>query len=236
MSVATEISRITGLRNDLTDILQDKNLISSGSHTLEEDVEAVENFVPSSYQLQTKSITLGQNALSTVYPDSGYVGMSSVSLPVDDTYVKPAYIVSGNRILGVDGTANTIVNIRKIYWDLSSSFLNTKTIVLKSSEAQCYPSGSFTPGDPLPLITYQESEFLLLRTGYYNHSITTNEANILLTPLDSGSNLCYCNSANGSLVFEYFTKTYNSNRTELTITLNGTNNYFRGHYYAQIFY
>lgn len=152
MSIATEISRIKGLRNDLTDILVDKNIISSGTHTLEEDVVAVENFTPSTYNLQSKTVSLGQNEL-TVTPDTGYNGLSSVSFTKNSTYVRANYIKSGHKIMNTTGTAGIINNLRKLTWQVQISQVSqsASSITLYSSNATAFPNGSFTPGNRLPV-------------------------------------------------------------------------------------
>jgi hypothetical protein len=152
MSIATEISRIKSLRDDLSAILAEKNIISHGEHTLEEDVVALENFVPSTYNLQTKSASLGQDGPLIITPDSGYQGLSSLALARNSTYVKANYIKSGHKIMNVTGGAALVNNLRKLTWNvtINNSTPDKTNLILQSSNATCYPAGSFTPGDPFP--------------------------------------------------------------------------------------
>lgn len=53
---------------------------------------------------QSKTLTLGASAPSTVTPDSGYDGLSSVAVALNSSVIKAENIAQGSTILGVQGT------------------------------------------------------------------------------------------------------------------------------------
>lgn len=57
-----------------------------------------------SLNLQEKTVTLGSASPTAIIPDDGYNGLSTVSLALDESIIKPTNIRSGITILGVDGS------------------------------------------------------------------------------------------------------------------------------------
>ena len=57
-----------------------------------------------SLNLQDKTVTLGSAAPTAIAPDDGYNGLSTVSLALDESIIKPTNIRTGITILGVDGS------------------------------------------------------------------------------------------------------------------------------------
>ena len=71
-----------------------------------------------SLNLQDKTVTLGSTAPTAITPDDGYNGLSTVSLSLDESIIKPVNIRSGVTILGVDGSVEGMSEGR---WYLSHS-------------------------------------------------------------------------------------------------------------------
>ena len=57
-----------------------------------------------SLNLQDKTVTLGSAAPTAITPDDGYNGLSTVSLALDESIIRPVNIRSGVTILGVPGS------------------------------------------------------------------------------------------------------------------------------------
>lgn len=57
-----------------------------------------------SLNLQDKTMTLGSSAPTAITPDDGYNGLSTVSLALDESVIKPENIKSGVTVLGVQGS------------------------------------------------------------------------------------------------------------------------------------
>lgn len=57
-----------------------------------------------SLNLQDKTVTLGSAATTAITPDDGYNGLSTVSLALDESVIKPVNIKSGVTVLGVQGS------------------------------------------------------------------------------------------------------------------------------------
>lgn len=237
MSIATELSRLLGLRQRLTSILQGKSIIGSGDHDLEDDVIAVENL---NYTFQTKSITLGQSAPNPnpITPDNGYDGLARVNVAVSG--ISGSQIVQDHKILGIPGTAVYIENLKKVYWTFSTSYNYWSSVTLESSGASCYPAGSFTPGSALPDITSinYDKELIIIRTGRGSGTPSKTEINFGIAPYDQGSNRYMQTISNGptlSYPGNEFTLSMNSNKTNIIITLPG-NVKFYGTYLIQVAY
>ena len=74
-----------------------------------------------SLNLQDKTVTLGSAAPTAIAPDDGYNGLSTVSLALDESIIKPTNIISGITILGVDGSAEGMSDGR---WYISHTDTN----------------------------------------------------------------------------------------------------------------
>lgn len=236
MSIATELYRILGLRQRLTQTLQNKSIIDSSDHDLEDDVEAVEAL---NYTYQSKTATLGSSTPADVTPDSGYTGLSRVNVLVSG--VTGSKIVQGHKILGVNGTAQTIINLKKVYWTVTTN--NAQSITVQSSNASCYPTGSFTPGSALPNVlsgswTNYVKELIAVRTARASGNISYNEVNFAILPFDmNAQNYIQTINTGPTLVYpgDGFTVSMNRNQTEITLTLSGSDR-FNGTYLVQVAY
>lgn len=248
MSIATQILRLRNLRNTLTGILQNKGLISSGQHTLQEDVEAVESLVPNNYNLQNKTIILGSSALEFQYlPDTSKDGFRNIYFPLDNNAIRPEYIVQGKTLLGVTGTASFEDEQQKeyvIFWNISIPINNPQNeIILYSSDASCF-GGSFslvninvpidsdinyTPGDPIPNYTIDGSNnyFCCYREDCSAHTMSHYEINYF----DNG--ICYANNSAGGSVMTGCS--ISNNITNITIEVQ-PEFCFVGDYCFQIYY
>ena len=71
-----------------------------------------------SLNLQDKTVTLGSAAPTAIAPDDGYNGLSTVSLSLDESIIRPVNIRSGVTILGVPGNLEGLTEGR---WYLSHS-------------------------------------------------------------------------------------------------------------------
>lgn len=69
-----------------------------------------------SLNLQAKSLTLGETLPEVITPDSDYNALSSVTVSINDSIIKPANIKSGVTILGVQGA---LVGLSGGAWYLS---------------------------------------------------------------------------------------------------------------------
>ena len=65
-----------------------------------------------SLNLQDKTVTLGSAAPTAITPDDGYNGLSTVSLALDESIIKPTNIRTGITILGVDGSVEGMADGR----------------------------------------------------------------------------------------------------------------------------
>lgn len=65
-----------------------------------------------SLNLQDKTVTLSSAAPTAITPDDGYNGLSTVSLALDESIIKPTNIRSGITILGVDGSVEGMADGR----------------------------------------------------------------------------------------------------------------------------
>lgn len=70
-----------------------------------------------SLNLQDKMVTLGSASPTAITPDDGYNGLSTVSLALDESIIKPTSIRSGVTILGVPGILEGMAEGR---WYLSN--------------------------------------------------------------------------------------------------------------------
>ncbi len=83
------------------------------TYILEDFMPIKDNYIAKSLQaygeweqleLQDKTVTLGSAAPTAITPDDGYNGLSTVSLALDESIIKPTNIRTGITILGVDGS------------------------------------------------------------------------------------------------------------------------------------
>ena len=97
------------------------------TYILEDFMPIKDNYIAKSLQaygeweqleLQDKTVTLGSAAPTAITPDDGYNGLSTVSLALDESIIKPVNIRSGVTILGVDGSVEGMAEGR---WYLSHS-------------------------------------------------------------------------------------------------------------------
>lgn len=233
MSIGSELGRIFNLRRELTAVLIDKGVISSGNHDLDDDVTAVEAV---SYNYQSKTTTLGSSEPQTVTPDSGYTGLSRVNVLVSG--ITGSKIVQGHKILGVTGTAQSIINLKKVYWTVTAN--NASSITVQSSAASCYPSGSFTPGNQLPNVQNinYDKELIAVRTARASGNISYNEVNFAIAAYDIPDGR-YIQTINTGPTLVYpgngFTISMNRNLTEITLVLSGSDR-FNGTYLIQVAY
>lgn len=75
-----------------------------------------------SLNLQDKTVTLGSAAPTAITPDDGYNGLSTVSLALDESVIKPTNIKSEITILGVQGSME---GLNRGGWYLSHSSTDT---------------------------------------------------------------------------------------------------------------
>ena len=234
MSIASELMRLLNLRRELTTILVDKSIISSGNHDLEDDVVAVEAL---NYSYQSKTTTLGSSAPQTVTPDTGYTGLSRVNVLVSG--ITGSKIVQGHKILGVNGTAQSVINLKKVYWTVTVN--NVSSITVQSSAASCYPAGSFTPGNALPNVQSinNDKELIVFRKARPSGNISYNEVNFGIEAFDQGGAV-YMQTINTGPTLQYpvsYTMSVSMNSSLTSITISVSGNYrFNGTYLIQVAY
>ena len=97
------------------------------TYILEDFMPIKDNYIAKSLQaygeweqleLQDKTVTLGSAAPTAITPDDGYNGLSTVSLALDESIIRPVNIRSGVTILGVPGNLEGMTGGR---WYLSHS-------------------------------------------------------------------------------------------------------------------
>ena len=75
-----------------------------------------------SLNLQDKTVTLGSAAPTAIAPDDGYNGLSTVSLSLDESVIKPTNIKSEVTILGVQGSMD---GLNRGAWYMSHTSTDT---------------------------------------------------------------------------------------------------------------
>ena len=101
------------------------------TYILEDFMPIKDNYIAKSLQaygeweqleLQDKTVTLGSAAPTAITPDDGYNGLSTVSLALDESVIKPTNIKSGVTILGVQGSME---GLNRGAWYMSHSSTDT---------------------------------------------------------------------------------------------------------------
>ena len=101
------------------------------TYILEDFMPIKDNYIAKSLQaygeweqleLQDKTVTLGSAAPTAIAPDDGYNGLSTVSLALDESVIKPTNIKSEVTILGVQGSME---GLNRGSWYLSHASTNT---------------------------------------------------------------------------------------------------------------
>lgn len=229
MSVQSQIQRITTWRDRLTAKLQNLNLISSGTHTLQEDADAFDNF---GFSLQaTKTYMLGAADIdSSVLPDNGYNGMEKLEFQLDPQAINPAYIVSGSTILGVAGTAVVSQSLRRMSWNIGT-VSNSSTCSVTLPAEYAYGTGSSTDPGVIP----EFAEIALFRksasaSGYHTVDLLRKEAS-------DGVCHAYLTDSSKNVYSTTFTYSYSNNGRTMTFAINnpGTNR-FNGTYTVYMYY
>ena len=101
------------------------------TYILEDFMPIKDNYIAKSLQaygeweqleLQDKTVTLGSAAPTAITPDDGYNGLSTVSLALDESVIKPTNIKSGVTVLGVQGSMD---GLNRGGWYLSHTSTDT---------------------------------------------------------------------------------------------------------------
>lgn len=101
------------------------------TYILEDFMPIKDNYIAKSLQaygeweqleLQDKTVTLGSAAPTAITPDDGYNGLSTVSLAIDESVIKPTNIKSQVTILGVQGSME---GLNRGGWYLSHTSTDT---------------------------------------------------------------------------------------------------------------
>ena len=101
------------------------------TYILEDFMPIKDNYIAKSLQaygeseqleLQDKTVTPGSAAPTAIIPDAGYNGLSTVSLALDESVIKPTNIKSEVTILGVQGSME---GLNRGAWYMSHASTNT---------------------------------------------------------------------------------------------------------------
>jgi hypothetical protein len=119
MSIATEITRLQNAKNDLKTSINAK---TDSSHKItNETIDDYADFVDSIQgggNLQTKTVVIEENTTTNVTPDTGYDGLSSVSVITNVKQAIETYLIKDGRAIlpytytkaGGDGTGSFTEN------------------------------------------------------------------------------------------------------------------------------
>lgn len=236
MSVSSLIAGLRTSRDQIVRKCVDLGILNNMNHDLEDAVTVIEDLDTS---LQTKSVSLGSSAPGIVTYDNGYSGLSKVNLS-RNSYITGSRIASGHKILGVEGTASTVVNIKSLKATYTMNGSGFITMSINSSHMRGFPSGSFTPGSNIPAI----KELIIYRVSRTN-SINQPEASVMICPYDySNYQLGYAITSNGQVLyganaFSFNVVNNNTLKVELGTVNNGSRDvrfYFNGSYVIYILY
>lgn len=237
MSIPTEITRIQGLVTRLVTKLRSLGLLDSNTHDFEDAVTACENL---GSNLENKTLTLGEDVPTPqVTPSSGYSGMSQLSFPINGNQINPAFIVEGNTIVGVAGTA--IINnlkMRRASFTVNIDNSNTFTITAENCYQNTNPPTGWVHLSYMPIF----NELMMFkRSGAFSsnkrtcltvfHNIVNGYGE--WTAVDSSAAFTHIGDPSHPNLVEY---TYSADGKSLTVRLASQLDVFNGNYVVYIYF
>jgi hypothetical protein len=239
MSIQTQITRIQGLVTRLITKLRNLGFLDNQSHDFYDAVQACHNL---GANLETKNMVLGEDTPTPqVTTSSGYSAMSELSFTVNGNVVNPSYIVDGNTILGVSGSA--IINnlkMRRASFIINASETNTVELnLIKTTQGGTY-WGSQGASDLTVFPVFNELMMFKRSGGFSSKKRTclTLFHNIIngygeWTSVNSNAEFQHIGDA---LHQNLVTYTYSSDAKKLTVHLASQLDVFNGNYVLYIYY